>query len=92
MSTLAERITLAADQAAAEAMRGCGLSDVLYASRMHSSYLFILEQASDAERHEVEAILLGHGYDPNFEEFVAGEGECELTGIDVDHCPCGRHP
>lgn len=31
------------------------------------------------------------GYDPDFVSYHSGEGECSLTGIEVDCCPCGRH-
>lgn len=75
-----------------EAMRGCGLSDVLYESRVQDAYASILESFPDAEKPRVEAILRERGFDPDFTPYEAGEGECGLTGIDIDCCPCGRHP
>jgi hypothetical protein len=77
--------------AAAEAARGCGQSDVLFEARLQAAYAAILEQAPDEDRPVVEAALLESGFDPGFEPYVAGPGECGLTGIEVDCCPCGQH-
>lgn len=82
------RINAAEDQA----MRGCGQSDVLYEKRVQASYASILAQAPDHERDAVEAALKERGYDPDFEPYRAGPGECSETGIDTVCCPCGRHP
>jgi hypothetical protein len=49
--------------AAAEASRGCGLSDVLLEARLHAAYVAILAQASEEERPVVEAELLQSGFD-----------------------------
>lgn len=76
----------------AEAQRCCGCSDVLYESLVQASYASILAQAPVADREATEAALKDRGFDPNFEPYEAAEGECDLTGIDVDCCPCGRHP
>lgn len=76
----------------AEAMRGCGLSDVLYEARTQAGYASILESASNAEKPRVEAMLRDRGFNPDFIPYEAGEGECGLTGIDIDCCPCGNHP
>jgi hypothetical protein len=78
--------------AAAEAARGCGQSDVLFESRLQSALAAILEQSSDEDRPAIEAELYEAGFDPDFEPYVAGPGECSLTGIDVNCCPCGSHP
>lgn len=78
--------------AEAEALRGCGQSDVLYEARVQAAYGSILQEAPESEKRRVEAILRRRGYDPDFEPYKAGEGECDLTGIDIDCCPCGRHP
>ena len=75
----------------AEAMRGCGLSDVLYEARVQEAYATILESASNSEKPRVEEILRERGFNPEFTPYEAGDGECGLTGIDVDCCPCGNH-
>lgn len=80
------------DRAEAEAMRGCGLSDVLYEKLVQAEYESILHSALDSEKAKVEAVLRERGYDPGFTPYEAGEGECEMTGIEIDCCPCGRHP
>ena len=74
-----------------EVARGCGASDVLYERRLQSGFEDILDKAAPEHKQEVELILREHGYDPDMEPFVAGPGECELTGIEIDCCPCGRH-
>lgn len=75
-----------------EAARGCGQSDVLYESRVQDAYAEILERSSEEDRAETEAALKKRGFDPNFIPYQAREGECDLTGIETDCCPCGRHP
>lgn len=77
--------------AAEEAARGCGLSDELFDVRLQAAYAALLEQASAEDRPVVESELLQSGFDPDFEPYVAGPGECGLTGINVACCPCGRH-
>jgi hypothetical protein len=80
------------DHAEAEAARGCGLSDVLYAERVQDAYADILDQAPPSEKEEVLNVLKGRGFDPNFKKYEPEEGECSLTGIPENCCPCGRHP
>jgi len=80
------------ESAEKEALRGSGQSDVLYEARIDSAYEAILDSAPAADREKVEEILRERGYDPEREVYVPGEGECSLTGIDEDCCPCGRHP
>jgi hypothetical protein len=80
------------EDAETEAARGCGQSDVLYEARVQAAFASILDRAPEAERVETEAALRKRGFDPDFAPYQAGEGECSLTGIDVDCCPCGRHP
>lgn len=75
-----------------EAMRRCGLSDTLYEELVQASYASMLKGAPDAEKAKVEFILRARGYDPDFTPYEAGEGECDMTGIEIDFCPCGRHP
>lgn len=75
-----------------EAARGCGQSDVLFERRVQAAYAGLLKQASDEARPTVEAELLKRGFDPDWAPYVAGPGECALTGIDVNCCPCGYHP
>lgn len=79
-------------EAEEKAMRGCGLSDVLYEKRVQEAYASILAQAPLAERDATEQALKERGFDPDFEPYQPGAGECSLTGIDIDCCPCGRHP
>jgi len=80
------------EAAEAEAMRGSGLSDILYESRVQDAYASILASAPVSEKSETEAILRERGFDPEREPYEAGEDECDLTGIDTYCCPCGRHP
>jgi len=80
------------EDAEARAARGCGLSDVLFNARVQAAYASILEQAPKSERAEVETALRERGYDPDYVPYNAKEGECSLTGIDENCCPCGRHP
>jgi hypothetical protein len=86
-TALAARI----EDAESNAANGCGQSDVLYEMRVQSAYAAILAGAPEQHRNETEAALRLRGYDPDFEPFEAGPGECSLTGIDYDHCPCGQH-
>jgi hypothetical protein len=78
-------------QARDEAAQGCGLSDVLYEARVQDAFQAILDQAPDELRAETEAILRKSGFDPDFEPYEPRAGECSLTGIDENCCPCGRH-
>ena len=80
------------EDAEREAARGCGQSDVLYETRVQAAYAAILAKATEADRGETEAALRKRGFDPDFVPYEAGPGECSLTGIDVNCCPCGRHP
>jgi hypothetical protein len=75
-----------------EAAIGCGQSDVLYELRVQGAYERILLNAPTEQRQVTEAVLRTRGYDPDFVAYEAQEGECSLTGIDEDCCPCGRHP
>lgn len=74
------------------AYTGCGLSDVLFESRLQARFGEILDQAPAECRLDVEKALVKAGYDPEFRPYEAQEGECDLTGIDENWCPCGRHP
>jgi hypothetical protein len=80
------------EDAEIESARGSGQSDVLYEARVQAAYASILAGAPEGERAETEAMLRKRGFDPDYVAYGAGEGECDLTGIDVDCCPCGRHP
>lgn len=80
------------EDAETEAMRGCGLSDVLYDARIQAAYKAILGRTPEAARAETEAALRKRGFDPDFVPYEPGEGECSLTGIGENCCPCGRHP
>lgn len=81
---------IAADSKHAAA--GCGLSDILYESRLQAAMAAMLDAADDKERLATEIVLRQNGYEPEREPFVPGPGECALTGIDENCCPCGRHP
>jgi hypothetical protein len=87
-----QAITEQINEANTSAMKGCGLSDVLYEKQLQSSYERILSAAPACLEKATKMLLMEHGYDPEFEPYQAQEGECRLTGIDIDHCPCGRHP
>lgn len=91
MCFLANLATLIKD-AEAEAANGCGQSDVLYEARVQAAYAAILNRAPASERAETEVALKKRGFDPNFVPYEAQEGECSLTGIDENCCPCGNHP
>lgn len=79
------------DAAEKDAARGCGLSDVLYESRVQETYRRILADAPDSAHSATEAALKARGFDPDFEPYQAQAGECSLTGIDEHYCPCGKH-
>lgn len=85
---LEEKIELATKQA----YDGCGQSDVLFESRLQAAYRAILASAPTEQHAEVEAALVKAGFNPHFQECAAAPGACSETGIDVDWCPCGRHP
>lgn len=87
LDTLHEQIK----RAELEATRGCGLSDVLYEKCVQPAYADILARAPEEFRAETEAILKQRGFDPHYQPYVARDGECSLTGIEIDCCPCGRH-
>lgn len=87
LAALAARI----EDAERKAANGCGLSDVLYDKRVQDEYAVILAAAPEQHRTETEAALRFRGFDPDFEPYISGPGECSLTGIDFDHCPCGQH-
>ncbi len=80
------------EAAEADAAHGCGQSDVLFERRVQNAYAAILAGASEADRANTEAVLRKRGYDPLFEGYEPRDGECGLTGIEVDCCPCGQHP
>lgn len=90
MQTLTE-IQTQIKAAKAEALRCCGQSDVLYESLRQAAYRSIMELASNEDRLVVEAELREEGFDPDFAPYVAAEGECSLTGIEVNCCQCGYH-
>ena len=79
------------DAAAKTAAAGAGLSDVLFESRLQAAYARILAAAPAELKSQVEAELLERGYAPDFTSYQSGPGECPLTGIDTDCCPCGQH-
>lgn len=71
---------------------GCGQSYELYEERVQGSLTKLLERTPIPLRATTEAVLKEHGYDPHYEPFDAGPGECLTTGINENCCPCGRHP
>jgi hypothetical protein len=75
-----------------EAVVGCGLSDVLYEANRQHLFAAILEASPLEERVKTAAALEAAGYDPEYKPFQPLPGECSLTGIDTNCCPCGRHP
>ena len=74
-----------------EAIKGCGLSDVLYEKTVQKSFASLHAAGPECLQKVTDQLLRSHGYDPEFEPYQAQEGECRLTGIDIDCCPCGRH-
>ena len=84
---LLEKIEFAERNAA----RGCGQSDVLYEQRVQAAYADLLSQAPSAVREVWRQRLEARGYASDFEAYEAAPGECPLTGIETDCCPCGRH-
>lgn len=80
------------EKAEKEAASGCGCCDVLYEKEVQAAYAQILENAPEHLKALVKSVLKGRGYSEDFEPYVAGPGECSLTGIDTYCCPCGRHP
>jgi hypothetical protein len=79
------------DEAENEAARRCGASDILYETFRQESFADILAAAPAKDRAEVEVALRERGFDPDQEPYQAASGECSLTGIETDCCPCGRH-
>jgi hypothetical protein len=79
------------DAAVKTAAAGAGQSDVLFESRLQAVYAGILAAAPAELKPQVEAELLERGYEPDFTPYQAGPGECSLTGIATDCCPCGQH-
>lgn len=80
------------EKAETSAASGCGQSDVLYEMRVQEAYQSILDQAPEADYGEAQKVLKSRGFDPDFTPYQAQEGECSLTGIEENCCPCGRHP
>lgn len=71
---------------------GCGQSYELFEERLQGTFTKILERTPPPLRAATEVLLKEHGFDPNYEPFEAGPGECLTTGINVNCCPCGGHP
>jgi hypothetical protein len=78
--------------AEAEAIIGSGQSDTLYEERVQASFASIFEDSPISMKDRVEEILREHGFYPGFTPYEADDNECDLTGVDIDSCPCGRHP
>lgn len=74
-----------------EATQACGLSDVLYEARVQHAYADILAGAPTAHRAITETALRSRGFAPDFVPNRVAAGECGLTGIEADCCPCGQH-
>ena len=79
------------ERAESDAAKGCGQSDVLYDARVQGSYAAILAKAPEEDRAATEDALKKRGFDPEFTPYEAQEGECDMTGIPTDCCPCGHH-
>ena len=89
--TFLNNLAFLIDKAENEAAHGCGQSDVLYEARVQDSYQSILNQAPQEDCEETKKALVSRGFDTEFTPYEAGSGECSLTGIEEDCCPCGRH-
>lgn len=79
------------DEATKRATYGCGQSDILYEKMLQDGLQLILDRTPIDQRETVLAALTWHGYNPDYTPYEPEEGECELTGIEIDCCPCGRH-
>lgn len=79
-------------EASAKAARMSGCSDVVFDRHMREAHARLLENAAEGEREAIEALLIeDHEYEPEAAPAQAGAGQCSLTGIDSDCCPCGYH-
>jgi hypothetical protein len=87
-----DEFTQLCDNIAKNAHIGCGLSDIVYTERLSSGIQFYLDKVPQKHFEEALTIARHHGYQTE-EELVwePAEGECSLTGIDTNCCPCGRH-
>lgn len=85
------------DRASRTAIAGCGASDVLYTNRYSNAVDAIVVTLPEAQRAGAIELARQHGdyatceERERMDEIIAESGDCPLTGIDPDCCPCGRH-
>lgn len=79
------------NQLSSQIARTSGCSDVLFSGRFQAALERLLNEAPADERPQVEEALIDMGYEPDFKPYEPRAGECSLTGIDVNCCPCGHH-
>lgn len=87
VATLEARLGAVYKKAAADS----GGSEIVYESRCQDAMRAMLDAADAKDRLATEIVLRQQGYEPEREPFVPEPGECAVTGITEDHCPCGRH-
>jgi len=95
--SLADSLAPRFEQANRDAINGCGLSDVLYTDRYSDAVDEIISRLPKEQQTEAYTIAREHGDYATSEEReaaherIAENGDCPLTGIEPDYCPCGRH-
>jgi hypothetical protein len=90
-----ERIEATLATIARNAQSGCGASDVLFTDRLCHAVDKILKMLPNDLWLAFLAAAADHGYETpderSAEHASFSSGECSLTGIEYDCCPCGRH-
>jgi len=70
---------------------GDGLCYELYYDRLQNYFKWILKEISPDFLEEAKQIMREHDWEEGYVKPDYGPGVCQLTGIDEDCCPCGRH-
>lgn len=75
-----------------DAVRASGCSEVIFERNVHQGLVRLILRAQPGQREGVESQLSAlHGFSPGGPVFEFEAGECTLTGIAKDCCPCGNH-
>ncbi|MAM39630.1 hypothetical protein AX777_23525 [Sphingobium yanoikuyae] len=80
------------ERAAARANRGGGLIYELYVERLSAEVSDLLATISSDLMDAATKLAHEYGYGDHEEECDLEPGACSLTGLDMNCCPCGRHP
>lgn len=80
------------ERAAARANQGSGLIYELYVERLSAEVSDLLATVPPDLMDAATKLAHEYGYDDHEEECDLEPGACSLTGIDMNCCPCGRHP